>query len=44
MDEWEIVSRPIPPNIVQVSGIETLGCTEFDLIHTGVVLHVQITI
>ena len=33
MDEWEIVSRLVPPNIVQVSDIETLGHRYFDLIH-----------
>ena len=33
MDEWEIVSRLVPPNIVQVSHSETLGYRDFNLIH-----------
>ena len=33
MDEWEMLSRLVPPNIVQVSDIDTLGRRDFDLIH-----------
>ena len=33
MHEWEMLSRLVRPNNVQVSDIETLGHREFDLIH-----------
>ena len=33
MDEWEMLSQLVPPNIVQVSDIETLGRRDFDLIN-----------
>ena len=33
MDEWEMLSRLVPPNTVQVSDIDTLGRRDFDLIH-----------
>ena len=33
MDEWEMLSRLVPPNTVQVSDIDTLGHRGFDLIH-----------
>ena len=32
MDEWQILSHLVPPNIVQVSNIKTLGRRDFDLI------------
>ena len=33
MDEWDMLSRLVPPIIVQVSYIETLVRRDFDLIH-----------
>ena len=33
MDEWEMLSRLVPPNTIQVSHIDTLGHRDFDLIH-----------
>ena len=33
MDEWEMLSRLVPPNTIQVLDIDTLGHIDFDLIH-----------